>query len=268
MHLLAHRPVLQEDLTQELAALLHERMETRGSAAYVEGLHLCMAARGIERARGARGNIGGARRVSRESGDAPGVPRPRDGTADEPAVKQRAFFIAAAVTGVVCFAVSWIGSSPSYLIGLHWDTGSFLAQMATRTDRWRGAGVPWTSHLALPQIYLIACATTQLFGGSCFDAFRLLQSLCVGTAGVLFFVAAASLSRSLTLAALVAVAFVTSWGTFRFIFEMVDNLVYLPFVVGVLALCVLRRDAWRDRDSALAGALAGVATLVSLQCVI
>ena len=37
VHLLAHRPVLQEDLTQELAALLHERMETRGSAAYVEG---------------------------------------------------------------------------------------------------------------------------------------------------------------------------------------------------------------------------------------
>jgi GTP cyclohydrolase IA len=48
VQLLAHRPVLQEDLTQELAALLHERMETRGSAAYVEGLHLCMAARGIE----------------------------------------------------------------------------------------------------------------------------------------------------------------------------------------------------------------------------
>ena len=48
VQLLAHRPVLQEDLTQELAALLHERLETRGSAAYVEGLHLCMAARGIE----------------------------------------------------------------------------------------------------------------------------------------------------------------------------------------------------------------------------
>lgn len=47
VRLLAHRPVLQEDLTQELAALLHERLATRGSAAYVEGLHLCMAARGI-----------------------------------------------------------------------------------------------------------------------------------------------------------------------------------------------------------------------------
>ena len=31
VQLLAHRPLLQEDLTQELAGLLHERMETRGS---------------------------------------------------------------------------------------------------------------------------------------------------------------------------------------------------------------------------------------------
>jgi GTP cyclohydrolase I len=48
VQLLARRPVLQEDLTHELAELLFERLETRGSAAYLEGLHLCMAARGIE----------------------------------------------------------------------------------------------------------------------------------------------------------------------------------------------------------------------------
>ncbi|HVK86911.1 MAG TPA: GTP cyclohydrolase I [Kofleriaceae bacterium] len=48
VHLLARRPVLQEDLTQELAVLLHEQLESRGSAVFVEGLHLCMAARGIE----------------------------------------------------------------------------------------------------------------------------------------------------------------------------------------------------------------------------
>jgi len=47
-HLLARRPVLQEDMTHELAEILHTRLETRGSAAYVEGLHLCMASRGIE----------------------------------------------------------------------------------------------------------------------------------------------------------------------------------------------------------------------------
>jgi GTP cyclohydrolase IA len=48
VHLLSKRPVLQEDLTQELSEILHDRLETRGSAAYIEGLHLCMAARGIE----------------------------------------------------------------------------------------------------------------------------------------------------------------------------------------------------------------------------
>jgi len=46
--LLSRRPVLQEELTQDLAEVLHTRLQSRGSAAYVEALHLCMAARGSE----------------------------------------------------------------------------------------------------------------------------------------------------------------------------------------------------------------------------
>ena len=45
--LLARRPVLQEQLTQDLADVLCSRLGSRGSAIYIEGLHLCMAARGI-----------------------------------------------------------------------------------------------------------------------------------------------------------------------------------------------------------------------------
>jgi len=48
VNLLARRPVLQEDLTHELARILHEDLESRGAAAYIEGLHLCMAARGVQ----------------------------------------------------------------------------------------------------------------------------------------------------------------------------------------------------------------------------
>lgn len=44
--LLARSPILQEDLTHELARLLHEELESDGSGVYIEGLHLCMAARG------------------------------------------------------------------------------------------------------------------------------------------------------------------------------------------------------------------------------
>ncbi|MSP16865.1 MAG: GTP cyclohydrolase I FolE [Myxococcales bacterium] len=44
---LARRPMLQEDLTHDLSRILHEQLESRGAAAYIEGLHLCMAARGI-----------------------------------------------------------------------------------------------------------------------------------------------------------------------------------------------------------------------------
>ena len=46
--LLARRPVLQEELTNDLALLLHEKLESQGGAAYIEGLHLCMAARGVQ----------------------------------------------------------------------------------------------------------------------------------------------------------------------------------------------------------------------------
>ncbi|HPH70697.1 MAG TPA: GTP cyclohydrolase I [Kofleriaceae bacterium] len=45
--LIARGPRLQEDLTHELAEMLHTNLESQGSAVYVEGLHMCMAARGV-----------------------------------------------------------------------------------------------------------------------------------------------------------------------------------------------------------------------------
>jgi len=45
--LVARAPRLQEDLTHELADILHEQLQSHGSAVYIEGLHMCMAARGV-----------------------------------------------------------------------------------------------------------------------------------------------------------------------------------------------------------------------------
>ena len=45
--MIARGPRLQEDLTHELADLLHEQLQSHGSAVYIEGLHMCMAARGV-----------------------------------------------------------------------------------------------------------------------------------------------------------------------------------------------------------------------------
>jgi len=45
--LIARGPRLQEDLTHELADILHEQLQSHGSAVYIEGLHMCMAARGV-----------------------------------------------------------------------------------------------------------------------------------------------------------------------------------------------------------------------------
>jgi len=44
---IARGPRLQEDLTHELADILHENLQSQGSAVYIEGLHMCMAARGV-----------------------------------------------------------------------------------------------------------------------------------------------------------------------------------------------------------------------------
>jgi GTP cyclohydrolase I len=45
--MLARGPRLQEDLTHELADALHTQLDSQGSAVYIEGLHMCMAARGV-----------------------------------------------------------------------------------------------------------------------------------------------------------------------------------------------------------------------------
>ncbi|MEO8551139.1 MAG: GTP cyclohydrolase I FolE [Kofleriaceae bacterium] len=45
--MIARGPRLQEDLTHELADILFEQLQSQGSAVYIEGLHMCMAARGV-----------------------------------------------------------------------------------------------------------------------------------------------------------------------------------------------------------------------------
>ncbi|MBL8623915.1 MAG: GTP cyclohydrolase I [Myxococcales bacterium] len=47
VRLVARGPRLQEDLTHELATILHENLDSQGAAVYIEGLHMCMAARGV-----------------------------------------------------------------------------------------------------------------------------------------------------------------------------------------------------------------------------
>jgi GTP cyclohydrolase I len=47
VRLIARGPRLQEDLTHELADILFEQLASQGSAVYIEGLHMCMAARGV-----------------------------------------------------------------------------------------------------------------------------------------------------------------------------------------------------------------------------
>ncbi|MEO8840961.1 MAG: GTP cyclohydrolase I [Kofleriaceae bacterium] len=45
--MIARGPKLQEDLTHDLADILYRQLSSQGSAVYIEGLHMCMAARGV-----------------------------------------------------------------------------------------------------------------------------------------------------------------------------------------------------------------------------
>ena len=45
--MIARGPRLQEDLTHELSDILYKQLASQGSAVYIEGLHMCMAARGV-----------------------------------------------------------------------------------------------------------------------------------------------------------------------------------------------------------------------------
>ena len=45
--MIARAPRLQEDLTHQLADILHHQLQSQGSAVYIEGYHMCMAARGV-----------------------------------------------------------------------------------------------------------------------------------------------------------------------------------------------------------------------------
>ena len=47
VQLVARAPKLQEDLTHELADLLFDKLQSQGSAVHIEGLHMCMASRGV-----------------------------------------------------------------------------------------------------------------------------------------------------------------------------------------------------------------------------
>ena len=48
VRLVARAPRLQEDLTHCIADILHQQLQSQGSAVYIEGLHMCMAARGVQ----------------------------------------------------------------------------------------------------------------------------------------------------------------------------------------------------------------------------
>lgn len=45
---MGRRPVIQEEYSRELTEVIHKRLEPKGVAVYIVGIHNCMAARGVK----------------------------------------------------------------------------------------------------------------------------------------------------------------------------------------------------------------------------
>ncbi len=167
-------------------------------------------------------------------------------------------------TGVVATLAlvwAWIASGPLLVLGLNWDTASYIALYASGNGSWRD--LPWNSHFALGPIYSLGYALVRPFGGTFIDGARALGALAFAMAVA----TAAHVAQRLCgwVGALWAGLYAGAWGVGVLLLTVEDNVLYLPVAVGLLALAVLRLHDWRWHHSVTAGALGALGILVSWQ---
>jgi hypothetical protein len=163
----------------------------------------------------------------------------------------------------LAFGFAWVLSGPAVVPVINWDAGAYLASFAMGTSNW--SSVPWNNHMGVSQEYLIGCWLAKLFGGTTTDGFRLLGAVFFAAAFVTIADTLRILTRSYLLAALLALAWATSWVNLHYHLIVEDNMFFLAPAAGVLRICILRSGNWRWRDSLICGALVTLAFLGSWQ---
>ena len=159
--------------------------------------------------------------------------------------------------------IGWLVTAPALITVINWDQGAYIAQAAAPGGHWSEA--PWNAHFAIAQVYQLGVFLTTALGGTIVDGYRLMDALAFGLAMAFIGDGARRLSGDRWLGALCAIAWATTWVNLLFLFTLEDNVLYLPAAAGLFWLIVARRDRWTWRESAYAGALAGLAALQSWQ---
>lgn len=171
-----------------------------------------------------------------------------------------------AAVGVVGFLLAWILTTPQLLGFINWDQGAYISGYATGRLTW--STPPWNAHFGIGHVYWLAAKGAGSVGGTPIVGFRLANTIAFAAATVILARLLSTILRSRALGLLATGAWATAWVNLFLLLSLEDNVLYLPFVAGVVSLCVRRADAWSLRDSLIVSVLVGCAALVSWQALL
>src|SRR5687767_391738 len=120
------------------------------------------------------------------------------------ALLRHGHLVAAALLG---FLWAWCATSGPFVMGINWDTASYLAAFASGQSGW--TETPWNSHLAVGNVYILGAAVTRALGGTWIDGARLANALSVAAATTVLSGTAARLLQARWHGLVVATAWLT-----------------------------------------------------------
>ena len=176
--------------------------------------------------------------------------------------RRRAAFLAATTASLVAFVVGWLATSPSWSMGINWDTAGYSTEIAYGTPWGR---MPWNSHYGVGHVYWLAMHGARGLGLTALDGIRALNAWALAGSALIICACSLRMRVSPVLSVFLASAYLTAWGTLILVFTWEDNILFHPAALAALAVCVFRIGQWRWQDSLYGGLLAGLSSLMSWQ---
>jgi hypothetical protein len=158
--------------------------------------------------------------------------------------------------------VGWLATSPSWSMGINWDTAGYSSEIAQGSP-W--ARAPWNSHYGVGHVYWFAMHSARGFGLTALDGIRALNALALAGSALAICLCALRMRVAPVLSVFLAGVYLTSWGTLILVFTWEDNVLFHPPALAALAVCVYRLGQWRWQDSFYGGLLVGLSSLMSWQ---
>jgi hypothetical protein len=168
----------------------------------------------------------------------------------------------ASVAALLAVLVGWLCTSSTYSMGVNWDTAAYAADIGGASP-W--ASLPWNSHYGVGHIYWLVMHLMAWLGLPALDGIRVANTLALAWSAAALTFCARALGLRPAMRLVVAGVYLTAWGTLILVATWEDNVLVQPAALSALAVCLARINAWRGRDSAWAGALVGLSSLMSWQ---